>query len=47
MADDVLVRLVTRNDLLRVPSAPLAVPASIDRNGLEKIVNHLLGNGGE
>ena len=43
--DDILVRLVTHVEHLRLPSTPLAVPGSLDRTGLEKVVNHLLGNG--
>ena len=45
--DDILVRFVTHVERLRVPNTPLAVPASLDRSGLEDVINHLLGNSGK
>jgi hypothetical protein len=37
------VRLVTQIDRLRVPAAPIAVPASLDQVSLAQVVCHLLG----
>lgn len=40
---EVLVKFVTPFAAYRVPPAPLAVPAELNRNGLSQVIHHLLG----
>lgn len=42
----ILVRFVTNVSDLQVPDVPFAIPSSITRTGLSKIVNHLLTEAG-
>jgi hypothetical protein len=46
-SEEVLVRFTTPFAAYRVPSAPLAVPSELNRNGLSQVVHHLLGAEGE
>ena len=41
---DLMVRLVTSFDAIRVPANALAVPGSLNRAGLSHVVSHLLGD---
>jgi len=43
----VRVKLVTKDDSIRVTDAPLAVPTKLGRKGLSEVVNHLLGRSGD
>ena len=40
---EVAVRFTTPIAALRVPAAPVAVPAELNRNGLSQVIHHLLG----
>lgn len=42
--EEVLVRFVTPFAAYRVPPAPLAVPAELNRSGLSAVIRHLLGD---
>jgi len=42
-AAEVLVRLTTPIERLRVPNVPIAVPTTLNKQGLAKVVQHLLG----